>query len=66
MGGDGRGSHCGFLARGRLGVCERKAQVMDRKVECLGRILTEDFGCIGPERVQGDSEEPLPRAEGGL
>lgn len=39
-----------FLAGGeKLGVSEGRAEVMERKAEYLGCILTEGLGCVGPE-----------------
>lgn len=56
-----------FLAGGgRLGVFEGNAEVMERKIECLGCILTEGLQCVGSERIQRILNVPLPRTEGEL
>lgn len=45
---------------------EGKAQMMERKVDCLGHTLTEVLQCVGLELVQGILEVLLPRTEGKL
>lgn len=48
-----------FLAgEGELGVSEGRADMMERKIECLGHILAEGLQCVGPERVQQILEVP--------
>lgn len=55
-----------FWLEGGLECLKGRYRRQDRKVECVGHILSEGLRCIGPERVQGNLEELLSRAEGGL
>lgn len=52
-----------FLAKKGLRVSKKKAQLVEKKVKYLGRILTEGLRCIDPERIKGILQIPFPQAK---